>query len=165
MVDEDYELRCSAKNFQAVSQKRRRISIVLGVWQPRCSRFASRRRPVGIAWVVAIARNRSRFRQRGFCPGREVECGGPSSIIAYEVFRDLGVAFAAVLALIYLLVVGWFQSFKTPLTIMAAVPFLLGGILPAHAFIGAVFTAPSVIGVFAGAGVVVCHSIFLVCFF
>ena len=52
--------------------------------------------------------------------------------ITYEVFRDLGLAFAVVLVLIYILVVGWFQSFKTPLVIMAAIPFSLVGILPAH---------------------------------
>jgi len=51
--------------------------------------------------------------------------------ITYEVFRDLGLAFAAVLVLIYILVVGWFQSFRTPVTIMAAIPFSLVGILPA----------------------------------
>src|SRR5262245_62464112 len=62
--------------------------------------------------------------------------------ITYEVFRDLGLAFAAVLALIYVLVVGWFQSFKTPLTIMAEIPFSLIGILPAHALMGAFFTWP-----------------------
>ena len=55
--------------------------------------------------------------------------------ITYEVFRDLGIAFAAVLVLIYLLVVGWFQSFSTPLTIMLAIPFSLVGILPAHALL------------------------------
>jgi hypothetical protein len=53
--------------------------------------------------------------------------------ITIEVFRDLGLAFAAVLLLIYVLVVGWFESFKTPLLIMAAIPFSLVGILPAHA--------------------------------
>ena len=53
--------------------------------------------------------------------------------ITYEVFRDLGIAFAAVLVLIYILAVGWFQSFVTPLTIMLAIPFSLVGILPAHA--------------------------------
>jgi multidrug efflux pump subunit AcrB len=84
--------------------------------------------------------------------------------ITYEVFRDLGVAFAAVLALIYILVVGWFQSFKTPLTIMAAIPFSLVGILPAHALMGAFFTAPSMIGFIAGAGIVVRNSIILVDF-
>jgi multidrug efflux pump subunit AcrB len=84
--------------------------------------------------------------------------------ITYEVFRDLGVAFAVVLALIYILVVGWFQSFKTPLTIMAAIPFSLVGILPAHALMGAFFTAPSMIGFIAGAGIVVRNSIILVDF-
>ncbi len=84
--------------------------------------------------------------------------------ITYEVFRDLGVAFAAVLALIYILVVGWFQSFKTPLTIMAAIPFSLVGILPAHALMAAFFTAPSMIGFIAGAGIVVRNSIILVDF-
>ncbi|HEV8435536.1 MAG TPA: efflux RND transporter permease subunit, partial [Thermoanaerobaculia bacterium] len=84
--------------------------------------------------------------------------------ITYEVFRDLGVAFAAVLLLIYILVVGWFQSFRTPLTIMAAIPFSLVGILPAHALMGAFFTATSMIGFIAGAGIVVRNSIILVDF-
>jgi multidrug efflux pump subunit AcrB len=84
--------------------------------------------------------------------------------ITYEVFRDLGLAFAAVLILIYILVVGWFQSFKTPLTIMAAIPFSLVGILPAHAMMGAFFTATSMIGFIAGAGIVVRNSIILVDF-
>jgi len=84
--------------------------------------------------------------------------------ITYEVFRDLGIAFAAVLILIYILVVGWFQSFKTPLTIMAAIPFSLVGIVPAHALMGAFFTATSMIGFIAGAGIVVRNSIILVDF-
>jgi multidrug efflux pump subunit AcrB len=84
--------------------------------------------------------------------------------ITYEVFRDLGLAFAAVLILIYILVVGWFQSFRTPLTIMAAIPFSLVGILPAHAALGAFFTATSMIGFIAGAGIVVRNSIILVDF-
>jgi multidrug efflux pump subunit AcrB len=84
--------------------------------------------------------------------------------ITYEVFRDLGLAFAAVLVLIYILVVGWFQSFKTPATIMAAIPFSLVGILPAHALMGAFFTATSMIGFIAGAGIVVRNSIILVDF-
>jgi multidrug efflux pump subunit AcrB len=84
--------------------------------------------------------------------------------ITYEVFRDLGLAFAAVLVLIYILVVGWFQSFKTPLTIMAAIPFSLIGIIPAHAAMGAFFTATSMIGFIAGAGIVVRNSIILVDF-
>ena len=84
--------------------------------------------------------------------------------ITYEVFRDLGLAFAAVLVLIYILVVGWFQSFRTPLTIMAAIPFSLVGILPAHGLMGAFFTATSMIGFIAGAGIVVRNSIILVDF-
>jgi multidrug efflux pump subunit AcrB len=84
--------------------------------------------------------------------------------ITYEVFRDLGFAFAAVLILIYLLVVGWFQSFSTPVAIMAAIPFSLVGILPAHAAMGAFFTATSMIGFIAGAGIVVRNSIILVDF-
>ena len=84
--------------------------------------------------------------------------------ITYEVFRDLGIAFAAVLVLIYILVVGWFQSFITPVTIMLAIPFSLAGILPAHAAMGAFFSATSMIGFIAGAGIVVRNSIILVDF-
>jgi len=84
--------------------------------------------------------------------------------ITWEVFRDLGLAFAVVLVLIYVLVVGWFKSFKTPLTIMAAIPFSLVGIIPAHAMLGAFFTATSMIGFIAGAGIVVRNSIILVDF-
>jgi multidrug efflux pump subunit AcrB len=84
--------------------------------------------------------------------------------VTYEVFRDLGLAFAAVLILIYGLVVGWFQSFRTPLIIMAAIPFSLIGILPAHGLLNAFFTATSMIGFIAGAGIVVRNSIILVDF-
>ena len=84
--------------------------------------------------------------------------------LTIEMFRDLGLAFAAVLVLIYLLVVGWFQSFRTPLVIMAAIPFSLVGILPAHAAMGAFFTATSMIGFIAGAGIVVRNSIILIDF-
>lgn len=84
--------------------------------------------------------------------------------VTYEVFRDLGIAFAAVLILIYGLVVGWFQSFLTPLIIMAAIPFSLVGILPAHGLLHAFFTATSMIGFIAGAGIVVRNSIILVDF-
>jgi multidrug efflux pump subunit AcrB len=84
--------------------------------------------------------------------------------ITIEVFRDLGLAFAAVLVLIYLLMVGWFGSFITPLVVMAAIPFSLVGILPAHGFMGAFFSAPSMIGFMAGAGIVVRNSIILVDF-
>jgi len=84
--------------------------------------------------------------------------------ITFEVFRDLGLAFAVVLILIYVLVVGWFRSFKTPFIIMAAIPFSLVGILPAHWAMGAFFTATSMIGFIAGAGIVVRNSIILVDF-
>ncbi|HXZ28748.1 MAG TPA: efflux RND transporter permease subunit, partial [Terriglobales bacterium] len=84
--------------------------------------------------------------------------------ITVEVFRDLGLAFAAVLVLIYVLVVGWFKSFKTPLAIMAPIPLTLVGILPAHALLGAFFTATSMIGFIAGAGIIVRNSIILVDF-
>lgn len=84
--------------------------------------------------------------------------------ITLEVFRDLGIAFAAVLILIAMLMVGWFQSYKTPLVVMAAIPFSLVGILPAHWAMGAFFTATSMIGFMAGAGIVVRNSIILVDF-
>ncbi|MEH1866303.1 MAG: efflux RND transporter permease subunit [Nostoc sp.] len=84
--------------------------------------------------------------------------------VTYEVFRDLGIAFAVVLVLIYALVVGWFQSFTTPLAIMAAIPFSLIGIMPAHWLMGSFFTATSMIGFIAGAGIVVRNSIILVDF-
>ena len=84
--------------------------------------------------------------------------------ITIEVFRDLGTAFAAVLVLIFILMVGWFRSFLTPLIVMMAIPFSLVGILPAHGFMGAFFTATSMIGFMAGAGIVVRNSIILVDF-
>ena len=84
--------------------------------------------------------------------------------ITLEVFRDLGIAFAAVLVLIAMLMVGWFNSYATPLVVMAAIPFSLIGILPAHWAMGAFFTATSMIGFMAGAGIVVRNSIILVDF-
>jgi len=84
--------------------------------------------------------------------------------ITIEVFRDLGLAFAAVLVLIYVLMVGWFRSFLTPIIVMVAIPFSLVGILPAHGLLGAFFTATSMIGFMAGAGIVVRNSIILVDF-
>ena len=84
--------------------------------------------------------------------------------ITVEVFRDLGLAFAAVLVLIYVLVVGWFRSFIVPLVIMVPIPLTLVGILPAHALMGAFFTATSMIGFIAGAGIIVRNSIILVDF-
>jgi multidrug efflux pump subunit AcrB len=84
--------------------------------------------------------------------------------ITIEVFRDLGTAFAACLVLIYVLMVGWFRSFLTPLIVMMAIPFSLVGIMPAHGAMGAFFTATSMIGFMAGAGIVVRNSIILVDF-
>ena len=84
--------------------------------------------------------------------------------ITIEVFRDLGSAFAAVCVLIFILMVGWFRSFLTPLIVMAAIPFSLVGILPAHGLMHAFFTATSMIGFMAGAGIVVRNSIILVDF-
>jgi len=84
--------------------------------------------------------------------------------ITYEVFRDMGAAFAVVLVLIYILTVGWFKSFTTPLVIMIPIPLSLVGILPAHALMGAFFTATSMIGFIAGAGITVRNSIILVDF-
>jgi multidrug efflux pump subunit AcrB len=84
--------------------------------------------------------------------------------VTIEVFRDLGIAFAIVLVLIYVLVVGWFQSFMVPLVIMAPIPLTLIGILPGHALAGAFFTATSMIGMIALAGIIVRNSILLVDF-
>jgi multidrug efflux pump subunit AcrB len=84
--------------------------------------------------------------------------------ITLEVFRDLGLAFAAVMLLIYVLMIGWFQSFSMPLVILAPIPLSLVGILPAHALVGTFFTATSMIGFIAGAGIVVRNSIILVDF-
>ncbi|RCK80179.1 MAG: Acriflavin resistance protein [Candidatus Ozemobacter sibiricus] len=84
--------------------------------------------------------------------------------ITYEVFRDLGLAFAAVMVLIYFLMVGWYQDFITPIGIMLPVPFSLAGVLPGHALLGAFFTATSMIGFIAGAGIIVRNSLLLIDF-
>jgi multidrug efflux pump subunit AcrB len=84
--------------------------------------------------------------------------------ITYEVFRDLGVAFAVVLVLIAILVIGWFQSFTVPIAILLPIPLSLIGILPGHWAMGAFFTATSMIGFIAGAGIIVRNSIILVDF-
>jgi len=81
-----------------------------------------------------------------------------------RVFRDLGIAFAAVMVLIYVLVVFWFRSYKTPLVILAPIPLTLIGIIPGHWVLGAFFTATSMIGFIAGAGIIVRNSIILVDF-
>src|SRR5690242_4424592 len=84
--------------------------------------------------------------------------------LTIELFRDLGTAFAVVLVLIFILMVGWFRSFLTPLVVMASIPFSLVGILPAHGLMGVFFSATSMIGFMAGAGIVVRNSIILVDF-
>ena len=84
--------------------------------------------------------------------------------ITYEVFRDMGIAFAVVMVLIYVLMVGWFKSFITPIIIMVPIPLTLVGILPAHGIFGVFFTATSMIGFIALAGIIVRNSILLVDF-
>jgi multidrug efflux pump subunit AcrB len=84
--------------------------------------------------------------------------------ITIEVFRDLGIAFAAVLVIIYILVVAWFKNFITPIVIMAPIPLTLVGILPGHWIFGAFFTATSMIGFIALSGIIVRNSILLVDF-
>ena len=84
--------------------------------------------------------------------------------ITYETFRDMGIAFAVAMVLIYLLIVGQFQSFVTPLIIMAPIPLTLIGILPGHWLTGSYFTATSMIGFIALAGIIVRNSILLVDF-
>lgn len=84
--------------------------------------------------------------------------------ITYEVFRDLGAAFAVVLVIIYLLIVGWFQDFKVPIVMMVAIPLSLVGILIGHWLLGAFFTATSMIGMIALAGIMVRNSVLLIDF-
>ncbi len=84
--------------------------------------------------------------------------------VTYETFRDMGIAYGVGLILIYLLVVGQFRSYLTPLVIMAPIPLTLIGILPGHALLGAQFTATSMIGMIALAGIIVRNSILLVDF-
>lgn len=84
--------------------------------------------------------------------------------ISYEVFRDLGASFLMVLVFIFVLVVGWFQSFKVPFVVMLPIPLSLVGILPAHGLTGIFFSATSMIGMIAGAGIVVRNAIILVDF-
>jgi multidrug efflux pump subunit AcrB len=84
--------------------------------------------------------------------------------ITYEVFRDLGISFGVVLLLIYMLIIAWFKSFKVPLVMMIAIPLSLVGILPAHGLFGAFFTATSMIGFIALAGIMVRNSVLLIDF-
>ena len=84
--------------------------------------------------------------------------------ITYETFRDMGAAYGVGLILIYLLVVAQFRSYLTPLVIMAPIPLTLIGVMPGHAVMGAQFTATSMIGMIALAGIIVRNSILLVDF-
>ncbi len=84
--------------------------------------------------------------------------------ITLEVFRDLGVAFIIVIVIIYMLIVGWFQNFKTPIVMMAAIPLSLIGIVLGHWALGAFFTATSFIGMIALAGVMVRNSVLIIDF-
>jgi len=84
--------------------------------------------------------------------------------VTYETFRDMGIAYGVGLVLIYLLVVAQFKSYLTPLVIMAPIPLTLIGVMPGHALLGAQFTATSMIGMIALAGIIVRNSILLVDF-
>src|SRR5690606_4581069 len=84
--------------------------------------------------------------------------------ITLEVFRDLGTAFLVVIIIIYMLIVGWFQNFKTPMVMMLAIPLSLVGIVLGHWLLGAFFTATSFIGMIALAGVMVRNSVLLIDF-
>ncbi|MDR9436042.1 MAG: efflux RND transporter permease subunit, partial [Thiohalophilus sp.] len=84
--------------------------------------------------------------------------------VTYETFRDMGIAYSVGLLLIYLLVVGQFRSYLVPLIIMAPIPLTLIGVMPGHALWGAQFTATSMIGMIALAGIIVRNSILLVDF-
>ncbi|MTI86991.1 MAG: efflux RND transporter permease subunit [Balneolaceae bacterium] len=84
--------------------------------------------------------------------------------ITYEVFRDLGIAFGIVLIIIYMLIIGWFQDFKVPIVMMVAIPLSLVGIILGHWILGAFFTATSMIGMIALAGIMVRNSVLLIDF-
>ena len=84
--------------------------------------------------------------------------------ITFEVFRDLGAAFAIVIIIIYVLLVGWFQSFKSPVVMLIAIPLSLVGIILGHWVFDAYFTATSMIGLIALAGIMVRNSVLLVDF-
>ncbi len=84
--------------------------------------------------------------------------------ITYKVFRDLGIAFAVVLLIIYMLIVGWFQTLTTPIVMMVAIPLSLIGIVIGHWVMGAFFTATSMIGFIALAGIMVRNSVLLIDF-
>jgi len=95
--------------------------------------------------------------------GYAIKWDGESQI-TYETFRDMGAAYAVGLILIYLLVVAQFGSYLTPLIIMAPIPLTIIGVMPGHALLGAQYTATSMIGMIALAGIIVRNSILLVDF-
>ncbi len=82
--------------------------------------------------------------------------------VTYETFRDMGIAFGVAIVVLYILLVGWFKSFKMPAVIMSPIPFTLVGIVPGHFLMGAFFTATSMIGFIALAGIILRNSILLV---
>jgi len=84
--------------------------------------------------------------------------------LTLDVFRDLGAAFMVALVLIYLVLVGYYRSFATPVIVMGAIPFTIIGVLPGHALLGQYFTATSMIGLIALAGIVVRNSLLLIDF-
>ena len=84
--------------------------------------------------------------------------------ITYETFRDMGLAYVGGMVLIYLLVVAYFRNYAVPLVIMAPIPLTVIGVMPGHALLGAQFTATSMIGMIALAGIIVRNSILLVDF-
>jgi len=84
--------------------------------------------------------------------------------VTWETFRDMGLAYAASITLIYLLVVAWFGDYRVPLVIMAPIPLTVIGVMPGHALLGMQFTATSMIGMIALAGIIVRNSILLVDF-
>jgi len=100
-------------------------------------------------------------------PGQEYQYAikwDGASQVTYETFRDMGAAYAVGLVLIYLLVVGQFRSYLTPIIIMAPIPLTVVGVMPGHALFGAHFTATSMIGMIALGGIIVRNSILLVDF-
>ncbi|NGZ27409.1 MAG: efflux RND transporter permease subunit, partial [Magnetococcales bacterium] len=105
-------------------------------------------------WLVSLPDNRSRH---------AVKWDGEWQI-TYETFRDMGIAYAVGLLMIYLLVVGQFRSYVVPLVIMSPIPLTIVGVMPGHAIMGAQFTATSMIGMIALAGIIVRNSILLVDF-
>ncbi|NZA27849.1 efflux RND transporter permease subunit [Luteimonas sp. SJ-92] len=118
-----------------------------------------RREPVGGEWLEQTFIAQPADTSSGFA----VKWDGEWQI-TYETFRDMGIAYAAGMVLIYLLVVAQFRSYLVPLVIMAPIPLTVIGVMPGHALLGAQFTATSMIGMIALAGIIVRNSILLVDF-